>query len=353
MQLSDYTSWIQLSATLNIAFVAAEYVRSYAKIVYDQIFNISDLLERHFAPCKKALGEVQTVNNLRPKTLEGLNTFTKIEEIKRRREKLTTELENDKKSLQKETEEKCNTRCMSTLSLYVFFYALTALFLSGLNSSVFVKNLWTCLTIFSIFFLILGCFIGEKNIKLGLLNYGSLRFPLIIFPVFLLLSLIISYFYEINFLWDYFFWGSLFVMFSNFIIFVIVVWRKITEIRKSIKTKANLRQEKCDQWLSDLNELLSLEKIHKGLKAETFRNSDRSVTVYPSSDEDASARNDNYPSSTLNYKVQKTYNIVTLRKKWIRKGKESLTSDEMRFMIQNDQIIIGTFGVIKTYKLKK
>lgn len=79
------------------------------------------------------------------------------------------------------------------------------------------------------------------------------------------------------------------------------------------------------------------------------------MTVYPSSVEDASARNDNYPSSSLNYKVQKTYNIVTLRNKWISKGKASLTSDEMRFMIQNDQndqIIIGTFGVIKTYKLK-
>ena len=129
MQICDFTSWIQLSATLNIAFVAIEYVKSYAKVIYNQVFSISNMLEAHFAPCIETLGDEETLNHLIPHTIGDKSTSSQIEKVKRNREILTTKILTSKDEILAETINKCTTRSTSSLSLFVFFFSLFGLFL--------------------------------------------------------------------------------------------------------------------------------------------------------------------------------------------------------------------------------
>ena len=48
MMLSDFSPMIELAVTLNIAFVAVEYVKSYTNAVCNQLFNFAEYLKQSF-----------------------------------------------------------------------------------------------------------------------------------------------------------------------------------------------------------------------------------------------------------------------------------------------------------------
>lgn len=277
MQICDFTSWIQLSATLNIAFVAIEYVKSYAKVIYEQVFNISSILEAHFAPCIEILGDDETVNHLIPRQIEERSTSSQIEKVKRDREILTGKISTSKDELLAETNEKCNTRSTSSLSLFMFFFSLFGLFLVGLEQtySLYIHSVWIFLSFGAFLYLILGWILGERNFKLSILNFSSLWHPVIFSLVFLVLALITPCFCAENWLtyfvskcWNYILVLSLAAMFLNFIIFVSNIGVKAKQIKKSIEEKATPIKTECDAWRIQLNQLLSLEELHNGLNTD-------------------------------------------------------------------------------------
>lgn len=276
MHICDFTSWIQLSATLNIAFVAVEYVKSYAKVIYDQVFNISKILEFHFAPCLDILGDSETVNCLKPREVEGRSTSSLIEQVKRDREILSGQIEATKKGIMQETDALCNTMSTSSLSLFVFFYSLIGLFLSGLEGEYesLTHAIWEFLTVGSISYLFFGWILGEKCFKSKFVNFSSLWHPISYILFFTIASIVLAF---VNTSWlsdiEGKAWGailviSLLAMFLNFIIFVYNIWRKTKEITISIKNEAVPIKKKCDAWKVKLDQLLSLEELNNGLFAD-------------------------------------------------------------------------------------
>ena len=277
MQICDFASWIQLSATLNIAFVAIEYVKSYAKVIYDQVFNISSILEAHFAPCLEILGDDETVNHLIPRQIEERSTSSQIEKVKRDREKLTNKISISKEELLAETNDKCNTQSTSSLSLFMFFFSVFGLFLVGLEQAytLFVHAVWIFLSFGAFLYLFIGWIFGERKINLSILNFASLWHPVIMSLVFLVVAILIPCFctndwlaYFVGGCWNYVLILSLIAMFLNFIIFVSNVGVKARQIKKSIGEKATPIKTECEAWRIQLNQLLSLEALHNGLNTD-------------------------------------------------------------------------------------
>lgn len=277
MQICDFTSWIQLSATLNIAFVAIEYVKSYAKVLYNQVFNISDILESHFAPCIETLGDEETVNHLIPRQIGEKNTSSQIEKVKRDREVLTKKILTSKEEILAETNEKCNTRSTSSLSLFVFFFSLYGLFLAGMEKTneSYIHSVWIFLSIGALLYLILGWIFGERKLKCSFFNFASLWHPVIYSIVLLLLTLLIPILCSNDWLaqfeseyWNIVLLISLGLMFFNFVIFVSNIGIKAYQIRESIGKKSSPIKTECGAWRGQLNQLLSLEELHNGLNTD-------------------------------------------------------------------------------------
>lgn len=276
MQICDFVSWIQLSATLNIAFVAIEYVKSYAKVIYEQVFNISNTLEAHFAPCLETLGDEETVNHLIPRTIENHNTSSQIEKVKREREILTNKISSSKESILKETNAKCNTRSTSSLSLFVFLYSLYGLFLAGIEQATmsYTHAIWSILTFGAVIYSVFGWICGERKIKAPALNFASLWHPVVASIILLAIAIIISceftYFSSafVEEIWPVVLFASLVIMYLNFIIFISNIGVKARQIRKTIQDSAKPIKEECNNWKGQLDQLLTLEELHNGLNAE-------------------------------------------------------------------------------------
>lgn len=277
MKIVDFTSWIQLSATLNIAFVAIEYVKSYAKVIYDQVFNISNILELHFAPCIETLGDEETINHLIPRTIEERSTSSQIEKVKREREILIRKISRSKDEILAETNNKCATRSTSSLSLFVSFFSLSGLFLAGIEQEecLYTHSIWIFLSIGVFIYLMLGWCLGERNSKCPILNFASLWHPVIIAMVLLVISVVITFLCSSEWLicieshyWKVALITSLVLMFLNFVIFISNIGIKARQIRKSMKEKSTPIKSECDTWRSQLNQLLSLEELHNGLNTD-------------------------------------------------------------------------------------
>lgn len=46
LNITDFTSALQLAATLNMAFILAEYANSYSLLVLKKFFKFNEMLER-------------------------------------------------------------------------------------------------------------------------------------------------------------------------------------------------------------------------------------------------------------------------------------------------------------------
>ena len=57
MTINDFSALIQLSATMSIAFVAVEYVKSYTDILCEKLFKFHDFVQAAFKECRAAQAE--------------------------------------------------------------------------------------------------------------------------------------------------------------------------------------------------------------------------------------------------------------------------------------------------------
>lgn len=84
MAINDFSAVIQLMATISIAFVAVEYVKSFTGQLCDRVFRFKDFITQSFQECKNSLADKETLDSLEPLIIEGKSTFATIEEVKRK-----------------------------------------------------------------------------------------------------------------------------------------------------------------------------------------------------------------------------------------------------------------------------
>lgn len=192
MILSDFSPMIELAVTLNIAFVAVEYVKSYTNAVCNQLFNFADYLKQSFEECRSLLVDEITLNSIPNTEINGKSIAGQVEQAKISREKITSDINNELTNFRIKIENVCQSKSISAVSFWMFFYGLSCLFCMGIISiskeeqlELFI--LWQ--TFFTIIYSIVGWLIGEKGYKNCCFNFTSLRHALVSYIIGLVLSL--------------------------------------------------------------------------------------------------------------------------------------------------------------------
>lgn len=139
MVLNDFLPLIQLAAGLNAAYIVVGISQGYAQILLNKIFNISEQIQSRFEPVKATIKiNQETLNHMEPSDVNGKNTNTQIEGVKREYEKLAKKIDDTEKELENDAGLICEFRCFSGLSLMIFLYCCTLLLVAPLYSTWFL-----------------------------------------------------------------------------------------------------------------------------------------------------------------------------------------------------------------------
>lgn len=90
MEISNFSSLIEVGVALNIACVAIEYVKSYNDVLCNQVFNLEHKIETAVKECRSKLNEVMdvtTLTNLPNTVIGGRNTEVLKQRLLRSRER--------------------------------------------------------------------------------------------------------------------------------------------------------------------------------------------------------------------------------------------------------------------------
>lgn len=275
MELNDFSSIIEIGVTLNIAFVAIEYVKSYTKILCNQVFKLQHCIESSFNECLKVLVDEETLAHIQPNKIgDNKNTNNLIEKAKRTREILKKDIDTEKSKFGERIEGVCEAKNVSAISLWLFFYGLTGLFLCGLSIDITSKHLfWGILTLSTALYAIIG-WLTKPNNKAVWRDYSTLRHSIMWYCILLIADVVLTVCLRdcaiviMPYVWPISLFLGLGLMYSNFIASVVKVWSKAGEIRKEIVSASENLKVKCSELQKDVDKLISVNELCAQLEVE-------------------------------------------------------------------------------------
>lgn len=139
MSLNDFLSLIQLAAGLNAAYIVVGISQGYTHALLNKIFNIKQQIQLKFEPIKATINiNQETLRHTEPSVVDGKNTNIKIEKVKREYERLADKIDNAEQEIENKANLICEFRCFSGLSLMMFLYCCTLLFVAPFCSGWFL-----------------------------------------------------------------------------------------------------------------------------------------------------------------------------------------------------------------------
>ena len=276
MEINDFSAVIELIATISVAFVAVEYVKSYTNILCERFFNFNYYIGRVFKDCGDILPDKETLDNLNPVDIDGKNTLKYIEEIKRKRESLEKEITSYEDNKKLEVIKFCHSRSMSSLCLYIFLFNVVLLFLGGVErmSPDYIHSFGFFFSLLSVLYVLIGWIFGEKEYDRKVACFSSMRHPIfscIIFFVLTLFFVIINNRFELLCI-DKFWFHSLLLMifmsYLNFCIFIYKIWDKAKTFKKDLNALKLKLDKECSDLKNQAEELLSTNRVVGRLKAD-------------------------------------------------------------------------------------
>ncbi len=284
MVLNNFSPIIQLAATLNIALVAVEYAKSYTSVLYEQVFKFKDFIEESFDTCLRLLTDKESLESLDPQIINGRSTNYQIEDVKRKHEKKRTEIENEKQRKIAATLKICESKSISSLSLYLFLYSLTTLFLCGFedneSSNLIIHGVWSIYTLLTLAYLIIGWSKGEnENHKFLCLNFSSLLNPTWVALCLLAISISICTIAIhsdktwvanlIDIAWTTILITGVLMMYSNFVAFAIRMWHNAKNIRTQITQSSESLKQECADLKKEADDLITVSRVSDKLAVDS------------------------------------------------------------------------------------
>lgn len=276
MAINEFSALIQLSATISIAFVAVEYVKSYTEILCKNLFKFHEFVKTSFEECKNILTDSNTLEHITPMNVNGKSTNSVIEEVKRKNESLTKEITNTEIAKIEEVTVACQARSISSICLFLFLFNILLLFLGGIESSypVFSHTSAVILCLCALIYVIIGWLFGESDKPIKLCDFSSLHHTLIIFFIIFILSIIVAFFAphynkiitSIECVWPYFIIFGVLCPYINFIIFIAKIWHKAKKFKKDVTASKEILKDKCTKAREVEDDLLAAYRIEERLK---------------------------------------------------------------------------------------
>lgn len=260
MDLNDFLSLIQLAAGLNAAYIVVGISQGYTNILLNKIFNIRQQIQTRFNNIKEAIKlNQETLKSTEPSDVNGKNTIVQIEKVKRRYEILTEKIKVAEQEIENNANIKCEFRCFSGLSLMMFLYCCTLLFVAPFCLGWFLLPFTLLVLIHSI----VGWF-WEKSKYVCNLMLVIWEYLIVLALSAVGCSLISKY---IN--WEDVpnVWSNMLIITSallpmvNFVIFFIKSLSKMKSIKENIDAQAASIEQECSAINKDFDKLQSLEAL--------------------------------------------------------------------------------------------
>lgn len=283
MEISSFSSLLEVGVTLNVACVAVEYVKSYTSVLCNQVFNLKSQIETSCKECTNSLIDETTIRNLPNANVNGNDTEILKERLIRRRNTLISDITNKEAELKEKIKEVCEVKNISSICLWLSLFGMTGLFLMGFEGSEKgadnsgIHFYWTILTFFSLIFIFLGWFKGNNERPLwNILDYCSLRFSIFTFIVCTILSTAAYFFISLPVIIDFIedWWteiliSTMLLTYSNFVASSIEVWNKAKKGQNDILNEKQALMNRCTELNNSINSLQGVGNIADMLTMDT------------------------------------------------------------------------------------
>lgn len=277
MSIGDFSSLFEIAATLNIALVAVEYASVFTQTVIEKVFKFKDYIHNKFDECKSSMIDEKTLDLIEPISIEGVSTLTKIEKLKREREITSKDIENKEKQYKEDVSKRCQSRSLSSLSLWLSLYSMVALFLIGIESTYRygAEHFWVLFSIFTILFIGVSWIFGEKEKPMKGFDLSKLRHCIMYFAGVVVLCFLLvmfdtnlGWFPFIDKSWDCLLIFSVIIPFVNFFAFFIISRNKFKGLKNNIDKDASVIQRNCELHKNQVDDLLAVSRLHVSLTEE-------------------------------------------------------------------------------------
>lgn len=281
MTINSFSALIQLAATLSIAFVAVEYVKSYTAVLCEKFFKFHDFITESFEQCRSILTDIDTLSHIQPIDIGGgKTTNSEIEAAKRTNEALTKEIDTEEKNKKEEINCACQAKSMSSMCFFVFLYNTILLFVGGVEEvHPYFAHSFVCILVLLItLYLLVGWGIGENDKPKKFCDFSSLRHSiygfLIILTLSIISSLVVHFFFPnwfllyVSPLWWYILVLNIFFSYINFIIFVFKIRIKAKDFKSTVTKSKNQLEDKCKKAEEDVSDLMGTTRLISKLQAD-------------------------------------------------------------------------------------
>lgn len=271
LNITDFTSALELAATLNMAFILAEYANSYSLLVLNKFFKFNEMLERFDKVCRSHI-DTNTVDSFVAHIIDGYSTQDKIEDIKRKISKNFESLDKSKIDFHDRFEKECNNKSFSYISLYMALYCISSLFMARFTELyVWVFLAWGIVTIISLLWMTATFWWGEYEHNWFGVNFCSLKSCaksyLYIIAISVLLTVVI-YCYAPTFNFRQLPIGEWFVVLATivlpylgFIVYIYKVWKVGKHIVEDIKKHYSDEECACKEIAKEIDSYSKIESL--------------------------------------------------------------------------------------------
>lgn len=276
MQIDDFSSLIELIATISIGFVAVEYVKSYTSILCEKIFQYISFISKSYDECRGLLTDQDTLEHIESIDVGGKSIIDAVEKLKVEHENLRKDIREEEEKQKNAIIEASQSKSLSSICFYVFLSSVVLLwgasFEKQWQSQVHIFFFFYCLL--SILYLILAWIFGEKEKSCTFLNFSSLRHSFVCFLIILLLSSIcllgFIFFTTNNALFGETAWmiaiiTYIVLSYLNFAVFAWKINRQAKKFRKKVDTSKQTMIEKCKMLKNEVQDLLAVGRVNSKL----------------------------------------------------------------------------------------
>lgn len=161
LQLTDFSALLQLCATFFVAFVAFEYARSYTSILAKNLFGFQTMIDSKkngYTIVKEVL-----LSEFSDERFQSGSALRFLETAKKDIDKMNEDIESLNETLAKMVNDKCSFDAFRFISIHVFVYCLSLLYVAGLATEAlhtFVFNFtltsFCCTAVFTLLYFCLG-----------------------------------------------------------------------------------------------------------------------------------------------------------------------------------------------------
>lgn len=285
MEISSFSSLIEVGVTLNIACVAVEYVKSYTSVLCNQVFNLAASINNVAKQCLQKLNEVMdetTLANLPDKLSGGRSIIPLKRSLTKSRASLVQDINQSAEKLEKDMLKVCEVKSVSSICLWLFLFGVTALFIMGIESEESERNisihfLWTLLTVLGCIFTFVGWKSNGEHRRWWKFGYCSLRFSILAFVISLFISIVVIIFVGSSAdmpdtLWRIVLILSMVLLYSNFIASSFAVWKKAKQCKQTIEETRIELLSKCEKWNGEASDLQGALHVDERLADEVVIN---------------------------------------------------------------------------------